>query len=329
MDKHRQGTSTMTEPNLHVVAGLGAVGRAVIDELVGRGLTVRAVSRQVGEGLPRDVAFVPADLTDPASARGALAGATVVYHAASAPYHRWPELLPPLMRGVIEGASAAGARIVYADNLYAYGPVDGPLTEDLPYRAAGPNGRVRAALADELLAAHAAGNVRATIGRASDYYGPRGRQSTAGERLFLPALVGKPAQVLGDPDLLHTLTYLPDFARGLVTLGTRDEALGQVWHVPSAETLTTRAFARRAFETAGHPARLQVLPSALLAILALVNPTLRAVREQQYQRTAPWVVDHGKFAGAFGAAVTGHAEAIAKTIDWFALARREAMSTHD
>ena len=107
--------------------------------------------------------------------------------------------------------------------------------------------------------------------------------------------------MLGDPDQPHTVTYLADLARGLVTLGTHDEALGQVWHLPSAETLTTRAFARLVFEAAGHPFRLRVLPSALLALLALASPTLRAVREQQYQREAPWVVDHSKFARAFGA----------------------------
>lgn len=89
-----------------------------------------------------------------------MAGATVVYHAASAPYDRWPELLPSLMRGVIEGARAAGARVVYADNLYAYGPVDGPLTENLPSRATGPNGRVRAGLADQLMAAPCGGHRR-------------------------------------------------------------------------------------------------------------------------------------------------------------------------
>ncbi len=188
------------------------------------------------------------------------------------------------MQGVLEGASASGARVVYADNLYAYGPVTGPLTEELPYRATGPNGRVRAALADELMAAHAAGRVRATIGRASDYFGPWGLQSTAGDRLFLPALAGKPAQVLGDPDQPHTVTYLADFARALVTLGADERALGEVWHVPSAETLTTREFAALVYEVAGHPARLRVLPSPLLAALAFVSPMLRAVREQQYQR---------------------------------------------
>lgn len=241
----------MTGPDLHVVVGAGPVGRAVIDELLGRGLPVRAVARHRPADLPTEVEFNRADVTDEEDARRAMAGAGVVYHAASAAYHRWPELLPPLMHGVIAGASASGARVVYADNLYAYGPVDGPLTEDLPKRASGPNGRVRTELADVLLKADAAGTVRAAIGRASDYYGPRGRQSQAGERLFAPVVAGKAAQLLGNPDMPHTFTYLGDFARGLVTLGTHDTALSQVWHLPSAETLTFREFVRLVVRSPG------------------------------------------------------------------------------
>ena len=307
----------MTEQDLHVVVGLGPVGRAVVDELVGRGLRVRAVARHRAPNLPTGVETVEADVTDPVEARRAMAGAAIVYHAASAPYHRWPELLPPLLRGVIAGATATGARVVYADNLYAYGPVDRPLTEDLPSRATGPNGRVRAALADELMESDAAGTVRATIGRASDYYGPWGRQSTVGERLFVPALTGKGAQLLADPDLPHTFTYLGDFARGLVTLATQDAALGQIWHLPSAETLTSREFVRLVFEAAGHSSKLSVMPSPLLTIGALFSPTIRAVKEQQYQREHSWVVDHSKFARAFGAEVTSHQEAIELTLAWW------------
>ena len=340
----------MAQKDLHVVVGLGAVGRAVLSELAARGLRVRAVARHGAPDLPAGVETVDADITDPTAARRATDGAAVVYHAASAPYDRWPKLLPPLMDGVIAGAASAGARIVYADNLYAYGPVDGPLTEDLPSRATGPNGRVRAALAAQLMAADAAGTVRATIGRASDFYGPWGRQSTAGERLFVPAIRGRSTQVLGNPDLPHTYTYLGDFARGLVTLGTRDgararhaywvsflfftgkggvgktsiacdEALGHVWHVPSAETLTTRAFVDLVYEAAGSPARVSVMPSALLGLMALVSPLLKAVKEQQYQRDRSWVVDHTRFALAFGEAVIPHREAIATTIKWW---KREA-----
>lgn len=315
----------MTEPNLHVVVGSGPVGRAVVGELVGCGLGVRSVTRHRPADLPGAVEIVEADITDPSAARRALAGASVVYHAASAPYQRWPERLPPLMRGVIVGASATGARVVYADNLYAYGPADGPLTEDLPARATGPNGRVRAELAAELLKADGAGTVRASIGRASDYYGPGGRQSIAGERLFVPALAGRKVQLLADPDLPHTLTYLGDFARGLVTLGTHDAALGQVWHLPSAETLTSREFVRLVFEAAGQPLKLGVLPAPILTVAALFSPMLRAVREQQYQREQPWVVDHSKFARAFGVDVTAHREAISATLAWW---RAEGLATH-
>ncbi len=318
------GDRGRTGPDLHVVVGLGPVGMAVVDELIARGMRVRAVARRRPSDLPAAVEWIEADITDPVDASRALAGATVVYHAASAPYDRWPELLPPLMHGLIAGAAATGARVVYADNLYAYGPVDGPLTEDLPSLAAGPNGRVRAALADELMAADAAGTVRATIGRASDYYGRRGRLSTAGERLFLPALGGKATRVLGDPDMPHTFTYLADFARGLVTLGTRDEAMGQVWHLPSAETLTTRTFVELVYDGAGTTARVATMPSGLLRVIALMSPTFRAVREQQYQRERPWVVDHAKFAHAFGAEVTGHRDAIAATLAWWRQAIRSA-----
>ncbi|HYO42499.1 MAG TPA: NAD-dependent epimerase/dehydratase family protein [Candidatus Limnocylindrales bacterium] len=311
------GSYDMPEQDLHVVVGAGPVGRALIGELAGRGLRVRVVARHGVPGLPAGVETQHADITDHAAAGRATASAAVVYHAASAPYHRWPELLPSLLRGVIAGARAAGARLVYADNLYAYGPVDGPLTEDLPSCAEGPNGHVRALLADQLLDAHARGSVRVAIGRASDFYGPWGRQSTAGERLFVPALRGKATQVLGDPDMPHTYTYLGDFARGLATLGTHDEAFGQVWHLPSAETLTTRAFVELVYQAAGNPSKLSVMSPVLLRLLALASPMLKAVREQQYQRDRSWVVDHTKFARAFGAEVTPHADAIASTLAWW------------
>ena len=133
----------------------------------------------------------------------------------------------------------------------------------------------------------------------------------------MPALAGKSTQVLGDPDLPHTFTYLGDFARGLVTLATHDQALGEVWHMPSAETLSTRAFIDLVFEVAGQQPKLRVLPASLLTVLALFSPTLRAVREQRYQREAPWIVDHSKFARAFGARTTPHRAAIAATLDWY------------
>jgi nucleoside-diphosphate-sugar epimerase len=263
-----------------------------------------------------DFKFEELDLVD-GDLEHALQGAHVVYHCATGAYGRWAQSLPPLMNGIIGGASAAQAKLVYGDNLYAYGPVAGPLTEDLPYRPIGPNTRVRADVANTLMSAHAAGRVRATIGRASDFYGPNARQSTAGDSVFARALTGKAAQVLGDVDTPHTYTFIDDFASGLVTLAEREEALGEVWHVPSAETVTTRRFVEMVFAKLQRPARLRPAPKLAITLLALVVPPMAAVKETSYQREHPWVVDHSKFSRAFGSRATPHEQAISLTLDWF------------
>jgi nucleoside-diphosphate-sugar epimerase len=221
------------------------------------------------------------------------------------------------MGAIIDGASAAGARLVFGDNLYAYGPVDGPLTEELPSRATGPNGRTRARIAETLLRAHEEGRVRATIGRGSDFFGPHARLSTVGDRVFARAIAGEPAQVLGDPDSPHAVTSIDDFGRALVTLGKEEEALGQVWHVPCPETVTMRRFVEMVYEAAGHPPRLRVAPRWGLALAALFNPTLRAVREQLYQSERAWVVDCRRFERTFGWRATPLSEAVRDTVAWF------------
>jgi nucleoside-diphosphate-sugar epimerase len=221
------------------------------------------------------------------------------------------------MDAIIEAAAATGARLVFGDNLYAYGPVDGPLTEDLPYLARGPNGRTRARIAETLMQAHEAGHIQATIGRGSDFFGPHAHLSTVGDRVFARALAGKPAQVLGNPDAPHTVTYIEDFARALVTLGERDAAMGAVWHVPNAETVTMRRFVHMVYEAAGRPPRVRAAPRSAIALAALFDPTLRAVKEQLYQSELPWVVDSSKFERAFGWSATPLPEAVASTVAWF------------
>jgi nucleoside-diphosphate-sugar epimerase len=306
------------QPNAeNVVFGTGPLGIAVAGRLMSAGQRVRLVNRSGKADAPQGVEVIAADVTDPAAAQRVCAGAAVAFHCASGPYGRWAQTLPPIMNGIIEGAAAAGARLVYGDNLYAYGPVDGPIREDLPYRPIGPTTRTRAQVATTLMNAHAAGKVRATIGRASDFYGPRARQSKVGDGVFARALAGKPAQALGDPDALHTCTFINDFAAGLVTLAQRNEALGEVWHIPSAETITTRQFIEMVFHQVGQPARLQRVPRLMISMLGVFIPPMRAVNETLYQSERPWVVDHGKFARAFGSRPTPHEKAIAETLAWF------------
>ena len=287
----------------HVVLGAaGGTGSAVVGALAARGLRVRAVTRRgTAEG-----------------ARRACEGAAVVYHCAQPPYTKWPELFPPMTRAVIDGAAAAGAKLVFADNLYAYGPPGGPMTEETPQRAQGSKGRTRIEMAAAVMRAHDDGRLRSTIGRCSDYYGPRGTTSTVGENIMKPVVGGKRARWLGSLDQPHTLNYLEDMARALATLGERDDADGQVWHLPADEPLTGRQFLALAFEAAGHPAKVGVAPRAMIRIGGLFNPLLRELNETLYQFERPFVSDASKFQAAFGSfESTPHREAVRRTVDWF------------
>jgi nucleoside-diphosphate-sugar epimerase len=304
---------------LHVIFGTGAVGMSVMDELIRRGRRrVRMVNRSGRARVPHGVEVVGGDATDEAFARGASEGASVVYFALNPPYDKWPELFPPLQAGVLEGAASAGAQLVAMENLYMYGPTQGrPLTEDLPHAPNTRKGRVRARMSEELMEAHSSGRVRIAIGRASDYFGPRVLASAAGEQVFARAVQGKTSQLAGDPDQPHTYTYTPDIGRGLVILGEREEALGQAWHLPSPETLTTRQFVELIFEEVGKPARVQAAPKILLRTLGLFNPGIRETIEMLYEFEEPFVVDHSKFEQAFGEQATPLREAIRGTVRWY------------
>jgi nucleoside-diphosphate-sugar epimerase len=264
------------------------------------------------------VEVVGGDATDDAFTREASEGASVVYFALNPPYYKWPELFPPLQAGVLEGAASAGAKLIAMENLYMYGSTDGrQLTEDLPYAPNTRKGRVRARMSEELMEAHSSGRVQLAIGRASDFFGPRVLASAAGEQVFGRVVQGKSAQVAGDPDQPHTYTYAPDIGRGLVILGEREEALGEAWHLPSPETLTTRQFVEMIFEEVGKPARIQAAPKILLRALGLFNPEMREMIEMLYEFEEPFVVDHSKFERAFGEHATPLREAIGETVRWY------------
>ena len=314
-----QNDGPRADGELHVVFGTGPVGLAVADELSKRGnKRVRMVNRSGRAAAPKGVEVVGGDATDKAFSREASAGAAVVYFALNPPYHRWPELFPSLQDGVLEGAAWAGAKLVAMENVYMYGPTGGrTLTEDLPHAAETRKGKVRARMSRELFAAHEAGKVRATAGRASDFFGPRVADSAAGETVFGRAVAGKAAQVAGSPDLPHTYTYAPDIGKGLVTLGEREEALGRAWHLPSPETVSTRRFVEMVFEAAGGELKVQRAPRILFRAMGLFNPAMREMVEMLYEFEEPFVVDHSAFAEAFGDHATPLGEAIRETVRWY------------
>jgi nucleoside-diphosphate-sugar epimerase len=307
----------MTAPR-HVIFGTGAIGLATLDALRRRGETARLINRSGSARVPPDVEVVAGDARDPGFTTEVARGASVVYQTLNPPYPEWTAQFPLLQAGVLAAAEATGARLVSMENVYMYGrPAGHVLTEDRPYDAHTRKGQLRGRMARDLLAAHEVGRLEVAIGRASDYFGPRGgAQSNLGDRVVPAALAGKTATVLGDPDQPHTYTYVPDIGEGLAALGEHPDAPGQVWHLPNdPDTRSTRQLVDLVYRHAGHPrGRLRRLPPVLLQALGLVNPTMRELVEMQYQFEEPFVVDSSKITDKLGVEATPVEDALAETL---------------
>ena len=281
-----------------VLGATGGAGRALVAHLAATGRPVRAVSRRPAPPQP-GVEVVAADVTDPGSLRWALSGAAVVHHAAQPVYTRW-DLFPTMTAGIADAAARAGARLVLADNLYAHGPVDGPITESTPLAATDRKGRIRAQMARDLLDRHTRGDLEVVLGRASDHLGPGVTRSAFGDPLVGRALAGKSVQALASADQPHSVGYLPDVAAALVTLGEAPGAAGRAWNLPVPPPVTVRELAALVAAELGRPVRVSVARPALLRALGLAVPVLREVAATVHQWDRPFVVDDSAYRHSFG-----------------------------
>ena len=283
---------------LHVVVGSGPVGTAIAAELLARGETVRVITRS-GTG-PEGVQRVAADASDAAQLIEHTAGAEVIYNAVNPPYHQWTTMWPPLAAAFLAAAEASGAVLAIVDNLYAFGPVEGPMTATTPDHPSSVKGRVRQQMWDDALAAAAAGRIKAAVAvRGSDYLGdgPSLLSLLVTERMR----AGKSAWLPADLDAPHTWTNPADAARLLVRVATDPAGWNRWWLVPSAPPVSLRELAARAAELDGRPApRLHALPMWVLRATGLFNATVHELVEMNYQFRRPFVLDTAATVAAFG-----------------------------
>jgi nucleoside-diphosphate-sugar epimerase len=304
----------------HVVLGTGAIGRAVMEELVKRGESVRMVNRSGKmDEVPTGVEVVASDLYDLAKVREVTRGAKVVFQSAQPPYFQWPEKFPLLQKSILDGLTGTNAKLVLVENLYMYGKMNGqPLTEDMPYKAQTRKGRVRGEISTTAFEAHKQGRVRVTAARGGNFFGPWGTDSTMGARAFYPLLRGKPAQLIGRTDLPHTHTYVKDFGTALVVLGERQEADGETWHVPNDQPKMTQGELVRMFaEEAGMEAKISSMGKLMMSIGGLFIPEAKETVEMMYEFETPFIIDSSKFEKTFGMKATPMREAIRETVAWY------------
>jgi nucleoside-diphosphate-sugar epimerase len=298
----------------HVVVGSGQVGTHLANKLLAQGHEVTVVTRSGGG--PAGAVRVAADVADKAKLIEVTKGADVLYNCVNPQYHRWLTDWPPMAESFLAAAEASGAVYTMLGNLYPYGPVSVPMTEDLPLASTDPKFQVRAKMWADALAAHEAGRIRATEVRGSDYFGPGATdQSYLGDRFLVPLKAGKTIQLVWPADMAHSWTYLPDVADALIVAGRDERAWGRPWHVPSTEPLTFRQMGERMAAVLGRPApRMVQLPWPLVRAAGLFSPMISELGRVRYQFTSPFVMDSSAFQRTFGVAPTPIGEALKTTL---------------
>lgn len=299
-----------------VVLGYGPCGRATVEALQGAGRQVAVAQRSRPVALPAGIEFRPCDVADAASVRQAVEGAAQVVLAIGLPYDRgvWRETWPRAMTNLIEACAAAGARIVFIDNLYMLGPGREPLREDMALSDYGAKPAVRSAVTRLWMAAAGAGRIKLAALRPPDFYGPGVTNSHVGASGLQALALGKTATLIAAPDIPHDFAYVPDIARAAVTLlDAPDDCFNQAWNMPCAPTRTPREILALGAAALGRPLKVRAIPLALLPAIGLAVPFLREVAEMRFTLDRPYQVDAGKWTRRFWADVTSLEAGVAAT----------------
>ena len=151
----------------------GAISNHLAQLLAAQKSPFRLVSRSPHPASGATEALT-ADLANPEDAIRAVAGSSVAVLLVGLKYDRkvWAERWPRIMANTINACQRAGAKLLFFDNVYMYGPVDGPMTEETPFRPSSKKGDIRARIANSLIEAWQSGKVTGMIARAADFYGP-------------------------------------------------------------------------------------------------------------------------------------------------------------
>src|SRR6202163_1675820 len=295
----------------------GAIANELVGEVARNGESIRLVSRN-----PKLVTgateIVAADLTILDDTVRAVAGSRVAFPVVGLKYDLkvWQELWPRIMHNAIEACKRSNARLVFFDNVYMYGKVDGVMTEETPFRPCSKKGEIRAEIATMLLDEIKAGTVTALIARCADFYGPHARTGIPNVLVFDNFAKNAKAMWLGKDSMPHSLTFTLDAARGLALLADSEIAWNQTWHVPTAtDPPTGKQFIELAANAFGVQPRYRVLTRPMVWGVGLFDPIVRETYEMLYQYESDYIFDSSKFTKTFGVVPISYADGVRRTAE--------------
>lgn len=294
---------------MHTILGAGgSVANALTRELLNSNQTIRLVSRKQPAQTGKNLSWKKADLLNYAELFEAVKGSTVIYLTAGLVYDKniWAAQWPVIMQNVINLAKETGARLIFFDNVYMYGLVNGPMKEDTPYNPCSVKGEIRARIATQLMDEAKAGNIKASIARAADFYGTDNQNSFFDMMVLNAYAHGKRAQWLGKAARLHNFSYIPDMGKAMYLLGQNPDSDNQIWHMPTAQPLTGKQFIDLAAAAYHIAPKFLSVNKAMLWVYGLFNKTVMGTVEMYYQYNHNYIFDSSKFEKAFNMRPTSY-----------------------
>lgn len=301
-----------------VVIGHGPVGQTATAALLARGLRVRVITRS-GSG-PHDADRAAVDVLDPTATARAIGDVPLVVMASHAPYRAtvWAEVLAPMERNVLSHARHSGAVVALPESLYAFDADAGPINARTALRPRSRKGEVRR----QLLIQRESSGARVRSVAAGDFVGPGVRGSIAGDFLIPRLLKGSTIRALGNPDLPHAYTYVPDLVAALIAAAELPDEGHQLLMAPNAGSLTHRELATGLAGAAGLPApEVTRLPNWLTTMAGWFNGDLRELKEIRYQVETPFEVDTRADETRMGLTPTPWSTVFEETVAWWSRAR--------
>jgi nucleoside-diphosphate-sugar epimerase len=293
----------------------GAIGSELVKQLSARSEPIRLASRKP-KLVPGSAEVVAADLSNLDDTLRAVSGSRVAFLIVGLKYDVkvWRELWPRIVYNAIEACKRSNARLIFFDNVYMYGKVEGAMTEETPFRPCSKKGEIRAQIATALLNEIKAGNLTALIARAADFYGPRVRNGLPNKLVFDKFAKGAKAMWLANDSVKHSFTFTPDAARSLVLLAETEGAWNQTWHVPTApEPPAGKKFIELAANEFGIQPKYRVITRPMLRVVGLFDSVTRESWEMLYQYEFDYIFDSTKFMKAFHFQPTSYSEGVHRT----------------
>ncbi|MGF7079937.1 NAD-dependent epimerase/dehydratase family protein [Mucilaginibacter sp. UYCu711] len=298
---------------MHTILGAGGpVANALTTELLNHNETIRLVSRRPSQFTGDKLSWKKADLLNYSELSAAAKGATVIYLCAGLVYDKniWKQQWPVLMRNVINVAKENNARLIFFDNVYMYGLVNGPMNEETPYKPSSVKGQIRAGIANMLMDEVKAGTLRASIARGADFYGTSPTNSFLDMMVLDKYAKKQKAQWIGDPKAKHSFSYIPDMGKALYLLGQNPDSDNQIWHMPTAPAIIGKELLEITAAIYKVQPKYMRINKFLLFMAGLFTKVIMGTVEMYYQYNHDYVFDSSKFEKAFNFKPTPYQEGI-------------------